>query len=160
PSITEDYHLRLSRFRKQFSTSLSSNEPVPQFQNRCDKAFQELVKTFLTDAFTILGPPPCAYDFRVLGSAGRKEFCPFSDLEFNILYGPKTEFNQNYFADLIWLLDFQIRSLGETASADLAFVFKDSPHSLQLDLGGNFLDHIKTPQEMAQLQFIFHPHVE
>ena len=130
----------------------------------------------LNDAITILGEPPCDYDLRAMGSAGREEICPYSDLEWMILIGnnqnedrisqdndninqDKKIYDQHisYFKTLASFIELQVVSLGETAAANLpVFTSLGTKNSsgFHIDTGGNPSkdDLIGCPEKMASLQ--------
>ena len=74
--VTERYRAELHKLRQSYR-DLTSNPFL------CWKQF--LNDVLLRDAFAILGPPPCGYDLRAIGSLGKQEPCPYSDLEYFIL---------------------------------------------------------------------------
>lgn len=156
---TERYYEKLQEFRKHFGIFLSQNSSevsdVRAFQTTITKKLEELLQVFLKDAFAILGSPPCAFDLRVVGSAGRKELCSFSDLEIMLLVG--SEGHENYFTNLIQVLDLLIISLGETPLINLNFtcIHKKNPSGFHVDFKVNPVglpNLMGTPQVMAQHQ--------
>ncbi len=100
------YRQALSHYRKSFEKEGPYLDPFREF-------FQVLVK----DAFILAGPPPCGYNLRAMGSLGRGQPCPYSDLEWFILVEDKE--HTPYFKSLAQLLELQIISLGETAASSL-----------------------------------------
>ncbi len=161
--VTQKYHQSLSTFRSLFTTFLknspSTSAEIRQFQNISSLQFEQLIDCFLKDIFILLGPPPCGYDIRAMGSCGRKELCPFSDLEPFILIASQDKKCRDYFSLLLQLLDLQIRSLGETADLPLTFTClgKTNRSGLHLDSGENLSDLIQSPQALAALQAVEHP---
>ena len=93
---------------------------------------------------------------RALGSMGRSEPCPFSDLEFMILI--ENEEHKPYFQKLAQLLEFQVVSLGETnTGTHPVFTCLGSKHTsgFHFDTGANPLsrpDLMETPQKLDALQ--------
>ena len=98
--VTERYWEALKGFREVFKKldtfKEQSPETIRKFQKEVPDAFKILFSVFLNDVLAILGSPPstyskqkhtplCFYDIRAMGSAGREEICPYSDLEFMIL---------------------------------------------------------------------------
>ena len=130
----------------------------------------------LNDAFAILGEPPCDYDLRAMGSFGREEICPYSDLEWMILIRnnqnkdrinqdddkinqEKEIYNQHisFFKTLASFIELQVVSLGETAAANFpVFTSLGAKNSsgFHIDTGGNPAqdDLIGCPEKMASLQ--------
>ncbi|MGR3973823.1 MAG: ankyrin repeat domain-containing protein [Candidatus Rhabdochlamydia sp.] len=149
---TEKYLKALTIFRATFSqitdeTSISGEKTT--------QALRTLVKVFLKDAFLVLGAPPCHYDIRAMGSAGREELCCFSDLEVMILIKNKEYIN--YFERLLQFLDLQIRSLGETASIHFMLAFScihtKNPSGFNLEINPTCIqEYIQTPESLAELQ--------
>ncbi|NGX38568.1 MAG: hypothetical protein K1000chlam2_01742, partial [Chlamydiae bacterium] len=102
--ISQKYRKVLQQYRKQFETS-----DLSEMLNH----FKELFQVFLEDAFLLVGPPPCGYDLRALGSLAKKSPCPYSDLEWFILIEDKKHLP--YFRNLAEVIELQFISLGETA---------------------------------------------
>ena len=101
---TQKYRTALENYRRQFKTS----DPSEMLDH-----FKELFEVFLEDAFLLVGPPPCGYDLRALGSLAKKSPCPYSDLEWFILIENKKHLP--YFQNLAEVIELQFISLGETA---------------------------------------------
>ena len=130
----------------------------------------------LNDAIAILGNPPCDCDLRAMGSFGREEICPYSDLEWMILISNnqnKDRINQDndrinqdkeiydqhisYFKTLASFIELQVASLGETAATNFpVFTSLGAKNSsgFHIDTGGNPAqdDLIGCPEKMASLQ--------
>ena len=147
---TEKYSQALKHFKDAFDLSLE----VSKLQQTSFAAFQQLFKLLLDDALAIVGPTPCHYDIRAMGSCARQELCPYSDLELLILI--EDEAQVPYFRKLVQMLEFQILSLGETATPTLVFtaIHQTNPSGFHIDEspaieGSHFLH---SPQKMAQLQ--------
>src|SRR5271170_6036553 len=151
---TERYADALYTFRTTFS-SLPPQATVKQirhFQTQATQAFKTLFHTFVDDAFALLGPPPCGYDIRAMGSCGREEICPFSDLEFMILI--QDPIHAPYFKTLVQILEIEIASLGETSTDHPPFtcIHRKNPSGLHIDMSpAQNPDLIRTPSEMARL---------
>ena len=99
--------------------------------------FRDLFEIILTDTFAIVGEPPCSYDIRAIGSVGRGEPVPFSDLEFFILI--ESEEHRDYFKTLLQFLELQVVSLGETEKKsliDFTCIDKKRSKCFYLDGGG------------------------
>ncbi len=126
---------------------------VRGFQEEMAKTWVDFFKrTFLEDAFAILGPPPCDYTLEVMGSYTREEFTPYSDLEwFIVVAGQKEEEEwvivvagqkeeeRTYFERLARLIELQIASLGESEGKESEVHFSCLPLKVgfSLDKDGN-----------------------
>ena len=152
---TEVYKEKLNSFRKCFGSK--SHQDLRDFQRYILGEMREFFQLLLKDIFSILGPPPCDYDFRAMGSLGREEPCLYSDLEFMILI--KNPDAKKYFQDLISLLQFQLQALGETPENLPPFtcIHKTNPSGFHIDTGclpPEKTGLIGTPESVAQLQMI------
>jgi tetratricopeptide (TPR) repeat protein len=153
---------RTKEYRKSFQAwrnclfNLDPNTDIRAFQRKAMKEFKLFFRILLEDAFAITSlirgePLPCDYDIRAMGSMGRAEACPYSDLEFIILI--RDDKCTDYFDQLVKILEIQIAFLGE--SQELPFVLTCIPLSqgFHLDIPPtSFNEHILTPLAMAQLQ--------
>ena len=149
--ITERYQQALNEFRGSFA-ALPEFKDLRLFQKQVTEKFRGLLYVFLEDAFTVLGDPPCAYDIRAIGSVGREEPGPFSDLEFFLLI--ESEVHRQYFTTLLHFLEFQVMSLGETESQEMVFTCLNVK-GFYLDKGSSPLkisDLMGPPQKIAALQ--------
>ncbi|MFS8563659.1 MAG: DUF294 nucleotidyltransferase-like domain-containing protein [Rhabdochlamydiaceae bacterium] len=112
-----------------------------------------MFKISSADTFAILGPPPCHYDIRAMGSIAREEATPFSDLELMILV--EKEEVRPYFKQLVKILNLQIISLGETASPKLTFTCLHAKNSSGFHIDFNVNpdqdpDLMGTPEQVKQ----------
>jgi WD40 repeat protein len=164
--VTEDYSKKLEEYRKNFYKFSSIKDPtmdqVRRFQTEIFLNLRSLFDVFLKDAFNILGPPSCGYSIQCMGSVGREEPCPYSDLEFFILYEKEEYDDENkieskvaYFKNLIHVLSFLLMSLDETPHLKLNFscVETKNPSGLHIDegvVGESSL--IGTPEILALIQ--------
>ncbi len=145
---SQKYRTALENYRKQFETS----DPSEMLGN-----FKELFEVFLEDAFLLVGPPPCGYDLRALGSLAKKSPCPYSDLEWFILIEDKKHLP--YFQNLAEVIELQFISLGETAPGVSIPVFTalgpKHRSGLHIDPGANpalesnTVELISEPAELA-----------
>ena len=166
--ITIVYRTKIHQFREFLQMNFqqvlypTNFQHVHVFQKSVAEKLKKFFRELLSDAFTILGKPPCECDLRAMGSFGREEVCPYSDLEWMILIEEieDTETAQKaieYFKTLAKFIEIQVVSLGETAPANLP-VFtclgEKHPSGFHIDSGGNPArdDLICTPQKMAFLQ--------
>ncbi len=133
---------------------LCYSQEMRSFQKQVTEKFKIFFNKLLNNAVAILGQPPCSYDIRAMGSLGREEPCPFSDLEFMILI--EDENQEWYFRSLAQFLHLQILSLGETASKELVFpcLGLSNRSGMHLDFPSSFLDIIGTPYKMARKQLV------
>ncbi|MGZ6330320.1 MAG: putative nucleotidyltransferase substrate binding domain-containing protein [Parachlamydiaceae bacterium] len=151
--VTQIYWNAFQNYREQFSHIPNDPEQLLHLQETIAQAFKDFFHIFLEDIFLILGPAPCGYDIRAMGSLGRHEICPYSDLEFMILIEDTA--HQPYFMRVVELLEIQIASLGETERFRFIFtcVHQKNPSGLHIDYSPRTDDRlIQTPEEMANLQ--------
>src|SRR5271166_1153899 len=162
--ITQKYENALESFRasseQRFTKIFSSKSPDPTdvrlFQQGVTHSFLFFFRdTFLEDAFAIIGPAPCGYDLRFMGSVAREEICRYSDIEWMILI--EDDKHLDYYKKLVRIIELQIIFLGETAATDLPVfncISQKNRSGLHIDTGGHPIhaNLIKTPKEMAQLQ--------
>lgn len=144
-TLSRRYPSSLEKLRKSFS------DPQKMF-SQWKIFFNEVI---LKDCFTILGKPPCGYDIRVMGSMGKQEPCPYSDLEYFILI--KEEKHRPYFVEMVKLLALQTILLRETAPNEIPiFTSLGSRHfsGFHIDTAENAEGMIKTPSQMAAFQGI------
>ncbi|MGZ3871223.1 MAG: DUF294 nucleotidyltransferase-like domain-containing protein, partial [Bacteriovorax sp.] len=166
--ITEKYREALQAFRKAFDrqdvSSLQTIQDIRTYQKEVFQAFKTLFNTLLEDAFVILGPPPssysqlkhrppCSYDIRAMGSVGREEVCPYSDLEFMILVEDANAID--YFKKIVQILEIQVASLGETSTNNPVFtcIHVKNISGFHIDSSPTLNEElIQTPAAMANLQ--------
>ncbi|MGZ3633332.1 MAG: putative nucleotidyltransferase substrate binding domain-containing protein, partial [Parachlamydiaceae bacterium] len=151
--VTQKYWNAFQDYRTQFSHIPNDLEQLLDFQETIAQSFKNFFQLLTEDIFLILGPAPCGYDIRAMGSLGRQEICPYSDLEFMILIEDTA--HQPYFFKLVELLEIQIASLGETERFSFIFtcVHQKNPSGLHIDYSPKTDDRlIQTPEEMAKLQ--------
>ncbi len=93
-----------------------------------------------------------------MGSTGKQEVCPYSDLEYMILI--QNESARYYFKKLAQIFEIQVASLGEIGdnpTDNLVFsgIHVKNPIGFQIDVGPakHDQDLIRTPQSMARLQY-------
>ena len=166
-------------FNNEFSkiSNPSNYKEVRVFQKKVTNKLKAFFQDHLfNNALAILGEPPCDCDLRAMGSAGREEICPYSDLEWMILISnnqnegrinqDNDKINQDkeiydqyisFFKTLASFIELQVVSLGETAATDLpVFTSLGAKNSsgFHIDTGGNPAqdDLIGCPEKMASLQ--------
>jgi len=147
---TERYWHALQMLRNSFFFPLAD---ARAFQSHTANAFKEMFNVFIEDAFILLGEAPCGYDIRAMGSLGREEICPYSDLEFLILI--EDDQYRLYFKRLVEILEIQIASLGETQRFPFFFtcLAHQNPSGLHIDNSPTQEERlIGTPINMAALQ--------
>ena len=181
--ITKCYLEAFYQFRAFFKNEFnqisnpSNYREVRVFQKKVtDKLKVFFRDNLLSDAFAILGEPPCNYDLRAMGSFGREEICPYSDLEWMILISndqneerisldndktnqDKEIYDQHisFFKTLANFIELQVVLLGETAATNFpVFTSLGTKNSsgFHIDTGGNpALDNlIGSPEKMASIQ--------
>ncbi|MGZ3634254.1 MAG: putative nucleotidyltransferase substrate binding domain-containing protein, partial [Parachlamydiaceae bacterium] len=151
--VTQKYWNAFQDYRTQFSHIPNDPRQLLDFQKTIAQAFQDFFQILVEDIFLILGPAPCGYDIRAMGSLGRQEMCPYSDFEFMILIQKAA--HKPYFMKLVEILEIQIASLGETERFRFIFtcVHQKNPSGLHIDYSPRTDDRlIQTPEEMAHLQ--------
>ncbi|MGZ3633010.1 MAG: DUF294 nucleotidyltransferase-like domain-containing protein, partial [Parachlamydiaceae bacterium] len=142
----ERYWQALQKFRACFV-----KKDAHEVQEEAFNAMKQLIALCIGDICTLIGSPPCDYDLRAMGSLGRKEMCPYSDLEFIVLI--EDEEHRPYFTRMVQLLELQIASFGETQGLD--FVFTCLPNRSGLHLDSSPLQDerlMQNPEHMAQIQ--------
>ncbi|MFS8564185.1 MAG: DUF294 nucleotidyltransferase-like domain-containing protein [Rhabdochlamydiaceae bacterium] len=110
---TARYREHLDAVRKQFIIHSDNPSIIRDFQGDITSAFRAFFKTLVDDLILLLGPPPCPYELRAMGSFRREEMCPFSDIELFVFLETKNDQTQAYFKRFIHFLDLQLTSLGE-----------------------------------------------
>ncbi|MBA2369615.1 MAG: DUF4116 domain-containing protein [Candidatus Protochlamydia sp.] len=166
--LTQKYGEALSTYRLiynsiDFSKKLAPKE-IRSFQESAIKSFRDFFKILVDDALIILGPPPsiyqkmrhlppCRFEILAMGSLGREEVCPYSDLEFIIIIENCEAFH--YFKKLVQIFEIQIASLGETSTNNPVFtcIHKKNPSGFHIDSSPSLnAQLIQTPSELAKLQ--------
>jgi tetratricopeptide (TPR) repeat protein len=145
----QKYQESLRALREIFSNDLPSRE----LQKEIFEKFKTFFNVLITHGFALIGPPPCHYDIRAMGSIGREEMCPYSDLELMVLI--EDEIYLPYFTRLIQILEIQIVSLGETQRKFPFFTCLSEPNRSGLHLDNSPLQEcrlMQTPLKMAELQ--------
>ena len=150
----------LKALREAEKTQIQQSEETPKILMTFSQSIAILLQEILENGFKLLGKPPCQYTLLGLGSLGRKEMSPYSDLEFALLIKKSSKSNLTYFRQLVQWLELQVIHLGETAIKILDGGY-ESPvvRGFSFDDGGNtplgkqgYVELIKTPQELAQFQ--------
>ena len=183
PLITKCYLEAFYQFRTFFKNEFnkisnpSNYKEVREFQKKVINKLKAFFRDhWLNDALAILGEPPFDCDLRAMGSTGREEICPYSDLEWMILISNNQnedrinwsngKINQDkeiydqqtsFFKTLASFIELQAVSLGETAAANFpVFTSLGTKNSsgFHIDTGGNPAqdDLIGSPGKMANLQ--------
>ncbi|PJD96745.1 MAG: hypothetical protein CK425_05220 [Parachlamydia sp.] len=162
--LISSYRQQLRIYREEFATRYKEveNDPAPSkvrsFQKIMSAQFNDLLKRLIKDTFAIVGDPPCLFDCRVMGSTGKEEPCPRSDIEWFLLIEDAQ--HVPYFLRLARTLELQVISLGEDAALDLpVFTCIGVKHQsgLHIDSGGNPATDsglIGTPKSMAKYQSV------
>ena len=151
--MTARYKKKLKEFRQYFRERFleykESRLDMRTLQKEVSEAFVAYVGFLLKDAFAILGDPPCEYDLRAMGSLGKEEICPYSDIEWFILIDQLEK--APYFISLARILELQIKALGEEAPINLPiFTCLGKFH-----LSGLHVDSevpVNTPEQLSKQQ--------
>ncbi|MGZ3732343.1 MAG: DUF4116 domain-containing protein, partial [Parachlamydiaceae bacterium] len=142
----ERYWEALQTFRACFA-----NQDARTVQKDAFNAMKQLIALCIEDICALIGSPPCHYDLRAMGSLGREEMCPYSDLEWMFLIENKQ--HRPYFERMLGLLELQIASFGETQGLPLVFTCLANPSGFHLDPSPLQEKRLmQTPGHMAQLQ--------
>ena len=104
----------LKNIRKFAQECLDQGLPINDAYREINKKIRSFLENLIERCIKILGQPPCKYAIVALGSLGRNEATPYSDLEFMVLLQDEREEYKKYFRDLTNLLNIQIINLGET----------------------------------------------
>ncbi|MGZ3733158.1 MAG: ankyrin repeat domain-containing protein, partial [Parachlamydiaceae bacterium] len=161
----ERYWNALQTFRSCFT----NQDDVQTIQKEAFDAMKQLIEFCIKDTQILIGPPPCHYDLRAMGSFGRKEMCPYSSLDCMLLIEDETAFP--YFERMLELLELQIASLGETQGLPFVFTCISNPLKFHLNESplkykelskaeedkellktSKYKELIGTSEQMAQLQ--------
>ena len=110
---TERYFKALRNFRTKFEIVVTSTKDIHAAQKEIFIAFQTFISGLIDDILAIMGPPPCGFDLRAMGSIGRREICPYSDLEYMILIAEDTPKVNTYFVTFAKIFELQIACFGE-----------------------------------------------
>lgn len=148
PGLTDDFCVRINQ--------KSIEKLIHNFSN----SILGFISTYIQECIQLIGPPPCVFAVIGLGSLARKEFCPYSDLEFAILVKDRSLSTLSYFRNFSKILELKIINLGETEFKILAKGTR-SPvaKGFCFDDGGNTplgkatqFELIGTPEYLAQSQ--------
>ena len=152
--VTEKYRLALKKFRENIEKEFHQNSKwikgeadVEQFQKSVSRQFHDLLRIIFKDSFSLFNH--LSFDFCIMGSVGKGEPSPFSDIEGMILI--KKEKDLSDITLLFKLLQLQIISIGETESPYIFTCAREKP-GLHIDADIATQRLIKTPLEMASKQ--------
>ena len=74
---TERYQAMPHRIQRAISfISNPFADTSENFKSDITQNFREFFQLLFNDAVILIGPPPCTYNFRAMGSLGREEPCP------------------------------------------------------------------------------------
>lgn len=108
----------LKKIRAGAESSLKENGSIPAVIEMLTSGFKKILSDLIAECIELLGQqPPTAYAVIALGSMGRQEMCPYSDIEFAFLLENESEAHCSYFDRLCQLLMIKIINLGETAAS-------------------------------------------
>ena len=157
------FHQFRTFFKNEFNkvSSPTSYNEVRKFQKKVTDKFKAFFcDHLLNNAFAILGDPLFDCDLRAMGSVGREEICPYSDLEWMILISDDKDMydqHKSFFKTLASFIELQVVSIGETAAIDFPiFTSLGAKNSsgFHIDIHGNPAqkDLIGSPEKIANLQ--------
>ena len=161
----QEFHQFRTFFKNEFNkvSSPTSYNEVRKFQKKVTDKFKAFFcDHLLNNAFAILGDPLFDCDLRAMGSVGREEICPYSDLEWMILISDDNDkgmYDQHisFFKTLASFIELQVVSIGETAAIDFPiFTSLETKNSsgFHINIHGNPAqkDLIGSPEKIANLQ--------
>jgi tetratricopeptide (TPR) repeat protein len=148
-ALRQDIHEKIKQ-------GCSAREILAEFSKNIRAFFESM----LEDLYLILGKPPCESAWMSLGSLGRNEMSPFSDLEFALLVAANTPANLLYFRRMVKCLEMRVINLGETE-----FKILNNGHEsptvrgFSFDDGGNtplgkqgYVELVATPKDLSRFQ--------
>ncbi|MBA8667806.1 tetratricopeptide repeat protein [Holosporaceae bacterium 'Namur'] len=143
----ESYTEKLSNLRREIEEYLQQNDiSEKHILKHNTSSTITILASMISDCINLLGTPPCDYAILGLGSMGREEMGPFSDIEYAIAVEINTQETHKYFYQLIDLLELKVIALGETA---FSFPFKKTP--ISITKRGFGLDGGGTPKGRSEL---------
>ena len=162
----QEYRFQLKQIRikckQQHERQLpTANTYIKAVLAELTRKFKELLIKLIDANMQKLGEVPTNWACISLGSMGRKEMCPNSDIECAVLIQENSDEAVAYFRTLFQLIEFQMINLGETRfpifeSID-EFNSSPTPSGFSMDIGGNtplgvpgVYELIGTPYELAQ----------
>ena len=158
PGIKQIYAAKNSK-HPQAQQNLSQTKGFsPKILQHLYNEFQFHTQNLISDAQTLLGPPPVTWSCLGLGSMSRGEMCPYSDLEFAFVIEEETPEALDYFRNLARLIQIQMINLGETKCEVFGPLEPSpTPNGFCMDTGGNIpiggaFELISTPEKLAQPQ--------
>ena len=109
------YRTELKKARNAFYMAEQTNKNLELAQEEYTEACCNLVKRMWKNNVSLLGEPPCAMEFIVLGSMSRGDMLPYSDCEAMLLLkeAPSSAEIAAYLQLQAWLLNYHMLSLGE-----------------------------------------------
>ena len=170
-SPTEIIQKDVQEYRDMFRTTFevcynafkksNDTEIVRNFQKNQYKRFKKLFSEKLLKGpyFSVLRPLPSVnedghrrltYDFRVVGSLGREELCPLSDIEGFILI--EKDSDKSIFEKFSDFLTIELLTLGEGNPPSLMGIESTDMIRKGLYLDVELKSYIRTPEEMAYEQ--------
>ncbi len=160
-----EYRLRLNRIRDYVWKAYENDNDIQHTLSELTKEYAKLLAILISEAQTLLGPPPVIWACIGLGSMSRGEMCSYSDVEFAFLLEKNSEKALQYFRNLSEILELRIINLGETRFPIFSRVDplhpSPTPGGFSLDTGGNtplgvpgVYELIGTPMQLAQFEGI------
>jgi len=85
PQVYLKQRQQLQALRQAVRIKIEQNCPSQQILREFSQDISAFLEGMLQQMYPMLGKPPCEFTFIGLGSLGRKEMSPYSDLEFALL---------------------------------------------------------------------------
>ncbi|MCE5316532.1 MAG: tetratricopeptide repeat protein [Parachlamydia sp.] len=157
----EKYHERRRHLfvsREAMRKKMAENHPSKTILKEFSQETNVLLEGIFQEGASFLGKPPCEFAVLGLGSGGRQEMSPYSDLEFAILVKDNSPKNLAYFRKLVAWVEIQVIHLGETEFPLLDHKrVSPTPAGYQFDKGGNtplakHIELLNIPKALADLQ--------
>lgn len=159
--VRETIKLRANELCEAIDTIRYNQDDITKLeslQSHTTAAMKKFISSLFKQAENLLGAPPCKYSVLGLGSIARGDMTPYSDLESILLVENTLSKNitaKKYFKTLLQLVDFQVRTLGESYDDNPGFHFDGECHPLleESDRGPNASQVFKligTPEQILQ----------
>jgi len=161
----KQYQERLREIRRELKEGLDINQSPLILQGKLNAQLKTLLVELIQDSIKLFDTPPTRFAVLALGSMGRNELSPYSDVEFAFLI--KDSSKKYYFRDLTRFLELRIVNLGETLfemirpNREVGRLVPKSllPKGFSMDSGGlaplgkeGVYELIGTPKELARFQ--------
>ena len=111
----EERRKKLAQMEKEIDQKLREGTPAREIVNDITTAAKDLTRKLIQDCFEVLGEPPCGeagYAIIGGGSMEQNEMSFYSDMGLVILVDELTPMNEEYFLQLVGLLQVKILVMG------------------------------------------------